>query len=303
MSDKKEEVVDRGDETDVKSAQDLADEAAKKEADDKAAADKAAAEKAAADDAAKKATDKENRIPQSRVDEITRKNREAIAKKDEEITNLKAAAERVKVNTDLEKVRTDIADLEDKYDSLLEDGKMKEAKEVRRQIRDLQDVYQRSLAVLSTESSTSRAIEQMRYDNALALLEQKHSVLNPDTDDFDTEVVEEIMDVLHGLQRNGVAKADALRRAVKYVIGEAKEKELSKEDKEKADALRKERVEGAVKKGLDANGKQPADTTKVGLDSDKGGAKDQKIDVMKLTQAQFAKLDEETLSSLRGDIV
>lgn len=299
-TEEKKDVADRGD--DIKSVADLADESEGNDAAAKAAADKAAADKAAADAEAAKKADKENRVPQSRVDEITRKNREAIAKKDEEIERLRQAAERVKVNTDLEKVRSDISTLEDQYDALLEDGKMKEAKEVRTKIRNLQDVYQRSLAVLSTESSTNRAIEQMRYDNALASLEQKHDVLNPDHEAFDETVVEEVMEVMHGLQRNGLSKPDALRRAVKYVVGTGKEKE-SAENKEAADALRKERVEAAVKKGLEAQGKQPADTTKVGLDSDKAGSKDQKVDVLKLTQAQFAKLDEETLSALRGDTI
>ena len=54
----------------------------------------------------------------------------------------------------------------------------------------------------------------------------------------------------------------------------------------------------------EANKKQPPDGKNVGLDSDKaGGGKGGDVDVLRLSQDKFAKLDEETKAKLRGDVI
>jgi hypothetical protein len=308
--------VDRGDDfqpspDDVKSAADLADDTKEvkhetsKAKEEEKKTDLNADDKG--DDKAEKGGDKsdkkpENRIPQSRVDEMARKNREALQKKDEEIAKLQELANRNKVSEEIETLRGRIDEMDDKYEDLLADGKTAEAKALRKQIRELQDVYNRSIAVANSKAASSVAVEQMRYDTALSNLEAQYAKMNPDHDDFDPEIVDEVIEVMTGLQRSGATKSAALRRAVKYVLGNPPASaEKIEDDAAKVQSLRDEKREEAVKRGLDAASKQPADLSKVGLDSDKAGNKEGKIDVLKLTQAQFAKLDEAQLSKLRGD--
>ena len=62
-----------------------------------------------------------------------------------------------------------------------------------------------------------------------------------------------------------------------------------------------ERKKDAVKKTLDAVGKTPPSTTKVGMDSDKAGGSLTAKDVMKLSQDDFKKLPDDVLARMRGD--
>ena len=64
-----------------------------------------------------------------------------------------------------------------------------------------------------------------------------------------------------------------------------------------------ERKKEAVKKTLDAVGKTPPSTTKVGMDSDKAGGALTAKDVMKLSQEDFSKLPDDVLARMRGDEV
>ena len=93
----------------------------------------------------------------------------------------------------------------------------------------------------------------------------------------------------------GFTRHAALNKAVKYVVGNAPKMEDT-------DVLRKARDLEARKKTADALKKTPPNMSKTGLDSDKaGGSGKHGIDVMKLNQEKFAKLDEETKAALRGD--
>lgn len=292
--------VDRGDdvavvpEVEIKSPADLAEELVetkaeevepKKVEDDKPSDKKAAKEK------------NDNRIPQSRLDDITRKNREALQKKDEEIAKLREAVSRNKMSEDIETLRNRIDELDDKYEEMVADGKTADAKALRKEIRGLEDVYNRSIAVANSEAASRAAVEQMRYDTTLATLESQYPALNPDDEAFDETVADEVLEVMEGLRRAGSAKSDALRRAVKYVLGNP----AAPVDDTEAKGLRENKREEAVKRGLEAKSKQPPSTDGLGLDSDKAGSKDKKVDVLKLTQKQFAELDEAALSRLRGD--
>jgi hypothetical protein len=61
------------------------------------------------------------------------------------------------------------------------------------------------------------------------------------------------------------------------------------------------RKEDAVKKALDAKGKQPASTGGVGIDHDKEGGPLDAAAVMKMNWDEFVKLPDSELSKMRGD--
>jgi len=235
-------------------------------------------------------------IPPARVEEMRARDKAKIEEGNAEIKRLTEIASRNAVTADIDAVRAKVDELDDKYEELLADGKMAEAKVVRKEMRRLQDVLTNTLVSVNARSASTQAVEQTRYDQALASVEQSHTVLNPDSDDFDAEVTEDVLARMQAFINKGVPRAEALNRAIDRVL-----KPGPKEDKGKG--LRDAKAEEARRRGAAAAGKQPADLGKHGLDSDKGGDKtDSGIpSVLKMNQAQFAKLDEDTKAKLRGD--
>ena len=68
-----------------------------------------------------------------------------------------------------------------------------------------------------------------------------------------------------------------------------------------AEVAKNARTLAARDKAASAAAQQPPDIAKVGVDSDKMGGKLDAGKAIKLSQEQFAKLDDETLARLRGD--
>lgn len=302
--------VDRGDNLDPKTPETpetpeaepkspLADAGKGAEPDTETPEEKAEREAAEAAEEAKKRI----RIPKHRFDEAVaqaRKREQALLA---EIDKLKGTNQDRAVQTDLTKLASKVETLQDKYEDLILDGKKDEARKVRREIDQLREELIETRTNLKADTARKSAVEELRYESALATVEAKHPVLNPEHPDFDEDVVGEVVLLLESFVARGFNRRDALNKAVKYVVGNAKTPdpdEATGAAKKAADT----RAADARKKAAEANAKQPAGTKGVGLDSDKAGVKDAGgIDVMRLTQEKFSKLDEETLSKLRGDTV
>ena len=104
--------------------------------------------------------------------------------------------------------------------------------------------------------------------------------------------------MLNAFVKSGTKRSEALAKAVRYVLGAPPEQKVS----DAAKALAEERAKKAREKAAEADKKQPPSSAKVGLDSDKAGkGGEQGIDVMRMSQDKFSKLDEETKARLRGD--
>ena len=193
-------------------------------------------------------------------------------------------------------MREEIDKLQDKYEDLIFDGKKDEARTIRRQIEEMRDALLEYQANTKSEAARRAAIEEMSYNAALAGFEAKYPVINPEHEEFDEEKTNEVATLLNALVKAGHNRVEALAKAIKYVLGESSRasKDPGFADKRTADAR---------KKAAEAYKKQPPDSKNIGLDSDKAGAKGSNIDVMRLSQEQFAKLDEETKARLRGDFI
>ena len=287
----KEDVKADADAADVKADDKKVDADDEKKADDK----KVDADDDKAED--KKEDKKEKRVPESRLTEVVRKAKDREEKLAARIKELEAAVSNTKVSADIEEVETKIDELQDAYEDAIADNNKAKAKEVRGKIRS----YERQLIDLKASEKAMAAkaetIEELRYEAAIAKVEQDYPQINPDAEDFNEDVAGEVLDLRNSLMKNGVSAAKALQRAVKYVLGEP----ASAKSKEDIDSARDKRAVDARQKAADASKRQPADTTRLGLDSDKAGKTPDKIDVAKMSQERFSKLDEETLSRLRGD--
>lgn len=239
------------------------------------------------------------RIPKARFDEALGKAKAREQALLDEIEKLKGGQQAAATTKAVSEMRGKIEELQDKYEDLILDGKKEEARKVRRQVDALRDELNEYQTSTKSEAARRAAIEEMSYNAQLAGYEAKYPALNPEHEDFDEDKTDEVATLLNAFVKAGQKRADALAKAIKYVLGNPPAKGDDKDDaaKKAADA----RAAEARRKAAEANKQQPPNGKNVGLDSDKAGGGKGDIDIMRLSQDKFAKLDEETLSKLRGD--
>lgn len=260
--------------------------------------------------------EKEPRIPKSRFDQAVKKARDAEKAALEKAEKLEAELATKKGTVDYEKLEADIETLEDELEDAIKDGNIEAKKRLRKEIRAKNSAMAESKAAAYSQYATAVAIEQITYNAAVERMEAEHPELNPDIDAYDEDLAAEVVDYKTAFEAKGESSTVALKKAIKAVFGhaapkapekkaEAKEEEdeTDKEDlKKKADAAAAKRKEDAVKKGLDTKGKQPTNE-KAGIDSDKAGKSGKAVDVSKMSDKDFDKLEEDEKKRLRGDIL
>lgn len=302
----KDAPVDRGDE--VKSPLDEAgkggegDDAGKDDATkgdkldegDETPEEKAERERQEAEEAKKRNI----RIPKSRFDEAQAKARQREQALLEEIEKLKGGQQASVTQKVVLDMKSKIEELQDKYEDLILDGKKDEARKIRKQVDAMREELVEYQTSVKSDAARKAAVDELSYNAQLAGFEAKYPALNPEHEDFDEDQTNEVAALLNAFVKSGTKRADALAKAVKYVLGPPPEQKTSDAAKTLAEA----RAKAAREKAAAADKKQPPNTTKVGLDSDKAGSGGEHgIDVMRLSQDKFAKLDEETKARLRGD--
>lgn len=262
--------------------------------------EKAEREKLEAEEAAKKNL----RVPKARFDEAVNKARARETALLEEIEKLKGGKAQSEVVKAVSEHRKKIDELQDKYEDLILDGKKDEARKIRKQVEAMRDELVEYQTNTKSAAARAAAVEDLTYNAALAGLEATYPALNPESESFDEEKTDEVATLLNAFVKAGSKRPDALKKAVRYVFGAPPEKKDTSAAEAAAKKLADERAEAARKKAADADKKQPADMKGVGKDSDKGGSgKETGVDIMRLSQDKFAKLDEETKAKLRGDEV
>lgn len=319
-----QEAIDRGDVLTDSLSDETSDEleldpkAAKPE-DDKGEADKEEgegdetdeekAEREAAEAAENAEADKAKRIriPKARFDEAVNKARAREEALKQEIAELRNGQRRQADSASLQDLIKSTDELQDKYEDLILDGMKDEARKVRKQLEDAREQVFEARTNAKAQQTRSATIEELRYEADLASVEATWPQLNPDSPDtFDADAVEEVATLMEAFTAKGMARSTALKKAVKYVVGEAPAPVAS--DAKATDDLKKARDardQAARAKAAAANKQQPADQSAVGKDSDKAGKQSNvtTVDVMRMSQAQFAKVDEDTLARLRGDVI
>lgn len=249
--------------------------------------------------------DKNKRIPLSRHKAILEREREQRTALETQLAQYQKGTEVAKTNESITEAENVVLAKETEYTKLLAEGKLNEAAKVMAEIRGIEREINDAKNDMRIQASEARAAERVRYSTALARIEGQYSVLNEDHDDFDPEQAKEVLDLKAAYQSRGMTPTDALQKAVKILLGAqtaAQEKAVDVTPRVTEKDIAAERKKDAVDKTVKAVMKTPPSTTKVGLDSDKaGGGAMQAEQVIKLGQKEFATLNDETLSQLRGD--
>jgi gamma-glutamylcyclotransferase (GGCT)/AIG2-like uncharacterized protein YtfP len=239
-------------------------------------------------------------IPKARYDEDRRNSRAREAKLQARIEELEGKQKKDDTPS-ISDMQKEIEDLEDQHENLLLEGEIDKAKIMRRDINAKRnDLIDRRIAEKSTAMGQA-AVEQVRYDSQLAALEARYPVMNPDSPEFDGEVMTEIITLMDAFEASGKTLTQALNKAVHYVMRDVEPEK--KPAVKKGEAVREERKTAARKKALKAVKDSPADLKDIGRNSDKAGRDDGLPDPLKMSQEDFDKLSEKQLKQLREDQV
>jgi hypothetical protein len=247
-------------------------------------------------------------VPHARMKEAVEKERKAREKTEAELKEAREKLDSANRGVDLKKLATEIEELDEALDKAIADGNAVEKKRLRGEIREKQMTLARAEAAALSAQATAMAVERVRYDALVERLEKEHPAMNPEHEDYDEEIVKEIVELKEAYEAKGESSSDALKKAAKYVLRTApveKKDEVEEESEEDTEAKKKaeeERRAAAVKKAQEAKGRQPASVDKGGKSSDKSGG-GMKGNVDKLSDEEFDKLDPKEIARLRGDTV
>lgn len=300
--------IDRGDflpddleNEELKAAPEAEEVAEEKEA----TAEATPAEEAKAEEPARDEKGRFAGIPKARFDEAVGKEREAREAAERRASELeRQLAERTaeaQKNAQVEDLEAKVSEMETKHAQLLLDGEGEKAAELMRQIRHTE----RQIAKLELRQEagqvTNQVLEAERFELAVAKLEADHPVLNPKSEEYDSELVEMILDKQARLVKvQGMSPSKAIEKATLDILGKIAPKTETKT--EGLAAAVSDRKSDQVKKNLEAQSRQPASMKDVGLDSDKIGEKGLP-NVTQMTLEEFEALPASTKARLRGDLV
>ena len=302
------------DEADAKAAKEAEEKKAKGEGDENEDAPGDTDE----EKAAKAAARKDKRIPLSRHTAILQKEREARQEVERQLAETRAGKTIAATNEVIAQNEAKIIELEKEYAQLITDGKGAEAATKMGEIRKLDRAVSEARSDFKIQAAEANAVERTRYGIALERIEEANPKLNPDHDDFDETLQDEVADLAAAYRTRGMTATQALQKAVKLLVEPTTKRQqaavdtsprvnaddLSEEDKKAAAAAeetKKKREADARKKAAETIAKTPASTTKTGLNSDAAGGGLDAKSVMNMGQDDFNKLPEEALSRLRGD--
>lgn len=249
---------------------------------------------------------KDSRIPLSRHKDILAKERAQREALERQLAQYQGAEKVASTNEDLTKLEDNIVSMEKQYNKLLADGEIDKAAELMSKIRIAERNMVETKAEMRAQVAEARARESARYDIALERVEESYPQLNPDADEYDSEMLQDVADLKNVYQGRGMTPTKALQAAVKKLLGvedrdQKQATEVAPRVTEKDVAA--ERKKAAVSKTADAVRRTPPSTKDVGMDSDKAGGGLSPKDVMGMKQEEFAKLTDEQLAKLRGDNV
>lgn len=236
-------------------------------------------------------------VPKSRLDQATKKFRERIQDLEArlEATQAQPASKPSAAEADTARLQENFDALQDKYEELLIDGEKDKARDVRRQMAELNRQIQRAEVTRLAAQSRFAAVEDIKYDQILTTYETTYPALDPSSGEYDKALVAEVAELKDAYQSKGYTPANALKKAVKLIV-------VPREDKPApvGSDLRQQRAQQAREKVTKAVKGQPPSATAAGRDNTQPLSASS---LLHMSQAEFAKLSEDQLSSLRGDAV
>jgi hypothetical protein len=232
-------------------------------------------------------------IPKSRYDSAQKRARMAEAKvKQYEADQAALAAQQNSTSTAVNSADSQLEELDRSIVQAQLDGDTDKVVELSKRARSLEkDIYQQ-MAETAAANAGTRAQESVKLDSLIDILEDQYDSLNPDSDNFDEDKINEILDMQKAFVKNGESPSAAMLKAVGYIMPEQRVTD---------EVSNKRRTN--VAKNLKAASAQAPSTTDIGANSNAAGKTDSGLDLSQMTMEEFDALPPETIKRLRGDAI
>jgi hypothetical protein len=229
-------------------------------------------------------------IPKSRFDSAQSRARNAEGKLKEYEARDAAAQAAAPTDSTAQVMDERLVEIDQKIEQARLDG---DADAIVRLSTEARGIERELFTVIAREEAQhagSAAQENVKLDTLIENLETTYDILNPDSENFDKEVIGEVLDLQSAFVARGDTPSVAMLKAVSYVIPEERV----------IDEIGAKRTTN-VKKNLDAASRTAPGTNDIGNDSSAGGISTDTPDVSQMSEEEFDALPESTLKRLRGD--
>lgn len=164
---------------------------------------------------------RENLVPQSRVNEMVGRARARAEQLEGRVAELENQLQQG-ADLDFEEVEKELDKLEQQYVKLAhEEGKETEATQLRRQIRTMERRVNNMQASYFANAQSTEAVARLRTDDVIEQLEDTYAFLDPrDKENYDPDIVSEILKYQKGFVASGTAPHQAMIDAANYVLGQ-----------------------------------------------------------------------------------
>lgn len=251
-----------------------------------------------------KKAEKDTRIPAARHKEILEKEREKRAELERQLAQYQSGKQVAAVNEQITAAEDAIAKMDAQYDQLLTDGEMAKAAELKQKIRRAERDLNEAKSDMKIKAAEARAIEGARYTTTLERVESAYPELNPDHDDYDADIMAEVVELMNAYKVTGLTPSQALQKAAKILVAPrtAKQEQATSVKPQVSERdVAAERKAAAVAKATKAAAAAPPSLNRAGQNHDVHGGDIDAKRVIGMSQEEFAKLSPETLARLRGD--
>ncbi len=247
-------------------------------------------------------------IPLDRHEKLLKKERARREELEEQLAQSRAGQQVVKTNEALGAIEDELVSMEERYNDLLAEGDTKGAAALMTQIRRKNAELNAVAAEQRDAEVMARAVEKVRYDETLDRIEEAYPELDPQADEYDEELYQDVVDLMAAGRQRGLPPTKALQRAVRRVMGadtSAQKRATTVNPRVDeggvAAKLAADRRGAAVKRNLDAAKRTPPATHRAGSGNDTAGGALTAKAVMAMSEEEFSKLSEKDLARLRGD--
>lgn len=245
-------------------------------------------------------------IPLDRHEKLLKKERARREELEAQLSQSRAGQQMAQANEDLSRVEDELVAMEAKYNDLLAEGDTQAAAQLMTQIRRKNAELSSITAAQRDAEVMARAVEKVRFDEALDRIEEAYPELDPDSDEYDEDTYQDVYDLMMAGRQRGLSATKALQRAVARVMGAettAQKRATTATPRVDENDVASRRRGEAVRRNLDAARRTPPATHRISANNDAAGGALTAKAVMNMSEDDFEKLSDKDLARLRGDVL
>ena len=245
-------------------------------------------------------------IPLDRHEKLLKKERARREELEAQLSQSRAGQQMAQANEDLSRVEDELVAMEAKYNDLLAEGDTQTAAQLMTQIRRKNAELSSITAAQRDAEVMARAVEKVRFDEALDRIEEAYPELDPESEEYDEDTYQDVYDLMVAGRQRGLSATKALQRAVARVMGAettAQKRATTATPRVDENDVASRRRGEAVRRNLDAARRTPPATHRISANNDAAGGALTAKAVMSMSEDDFEKLSDKDLARLRGDVL